>query len=67
MPLDDYRRQTTDHADFDYLGHCADRYGVSLTAATLKWLEWTDERAVFVGWLPGILVPNSMFELTLSV
>ncbi|MCP5431627.1 MAG: ImmA/IrrE family metallo-endopeptidase [Chromatiaceae bacterium] len=48
MPLDDYRRQVTTTVDLDLLGHCADRYGVSLTAATLKWLQYTDEKAVLV-------------------
>ncbi len=49
MPLDDYRKQvTTSVVDLDLLGHCADRYGVSLTAAILKWLQYTDEKAVLV-------------------
>lgn len=48
MPLDDYRRQITATVDLDLLGHCADRYGVSLTAAILKWLQYTDEKAVLV-------------------
>jgi len=48
MPLDDYRRQITSTVDLELLGHCADRYGVSLTAATLKWLQYTDEKAVLV-------------------
>lgn len=48
MPLDDYRKQVTTTVDLDLLGHCADRYGVSLTAAALKWLQYTDEKAVLV-------------------
>lgn len=48
MPLDDYRKQVTTVVDLDLLGHCADRYGVSLTAAILKWLQYTDEKAVLV-------------------
>ena len=48
MPLDDYRQQITTTVDLDLLGHCADRYGVSLTAAILKWLQYTDEKAVLV-------------------
>ena len=48
MPLDDYRKQLNADVDFDLLGHCADRYGVSLTAAILKWLEHTDDNAVLV-------------------
>jgi hypothetical protein len=48
MPLDDYRKQVTTAVDLDLLGLCADRYGVSLTAAILKWLQYTDEKAVLV-------------------
>jgi hypothetical protein len=48
MPLDDYRRQVNATVDLELLGHCADRYGVSLTAAILKWLQYTDEKAVLV-------------------
>lgn len=48
MPLDDYRRQVTSTIDLDVLGHCANRYGVSLTAVILKWLQYTDEKAVLV-------------------
>jgi hypothetical protein len=48
MPLDDYRKQLSATVDLDALGHCADRYGVSLTAAILKWLQYTDEKAVLV-------------------
>jgi hypothetical protein len=48
MPLDDYRKQVTSEIDLDLLGHCSNRYGVSLTAAILKWLQYTDEKAVLV-------------------
>lgn len=48
MPLNDYRQQINAEVDFDLLGHCADRYGVSLTASILKWLEHTDDSAVLV-------------------
>lgn len=48
MPLDDYRNQLNTEVNFDLIGHCAERYGVSLTAAVLKWLEHTDENAVFI-------------------
>ena len=48
MPLNDYRQQVTAAADLDLMGHCADRYGVSLTAAILKWLSYTEEKAVVV-------------------
>lgn len=49
MPLDDYRIQTQSAPiDLDLFSHCANRYGVSLTASILKWLEHTEESAVFV-------------------
>lgn len=48
MPLDDYRKQVTTQVDIEILSACAERYGVSLTAAILKWLQYTDEKAVLV-------------------
>lgn len=50
MPLDDYRRQidANDKIDLDVIGHCADRYGVSLIAAILRWIEYTSRRAMIV-------------------
>jgi hypothetical protein len=50
MPLDDFRAQiaASDKPTIDQLGAAAERYGVSLTAATLRWLEYTDRRALFL-------------------
>ncbi|KZC24014.1 toxin [Rhodanobacter thiooxydans] len=48
MPLDDFRAQVTQPVDFDVLSHCANRYGTSLTATTLRWLDATEESAVLV-------------------
>jgi hypothetical protein len=50
MPLDDFRRQIPGKAKpkLDDLGDCADRYGVSLVAATLRWLQYTERRSVMV-------------------
>jgi hypothetical protein len=50
MPLDDYRRQIrpADRVTLDMIAHCADSYRVSLAAATLRWLSYTDKRAVLV-------------------
>lgn len=48
MPLDDFRLQMSGDVDFRSLGACADRYGVSLTAATLRWLEHTSIPALLV-------------------
>jgi hypothetical protein len=48
MPLNDFRIQADGLLNLDTLSHCADRYGVSLTAAILKWLSYTNEKAVLV-------------------
>ena len=49
MPLDDFRRQVADTPmTIDLLKHLADRYGVSFTAAALKWLESTELCSVVV-------------------
>ena len=50
MPLDDYRRQIDAGArvDLDMISHCAERYRVSLIAATLRWLSYTNRRAILV-------------------
>ena len=49
MPLDDFRRQVDGQKiSFDLLGHCADRYGVSLTAAALRWIEIAPKRVILV-------------------
>lgn len=48
MPLNDFRDQMSGSADFDGIGSCASRYGVSLTAAALRWLRYTETQAVLV-------------------
>jgi len=50
MPLHDFREQipAAKVPSFDDLGAAANRYGVSLTAATLRWLEYTETRALLV-------------------
>jgi hypothetical protein len=50
MPLDDFRRQidARGRVDLDMISHCADRYRVSLIAAILRWLVYTERRAVLV-------------------
>jgi hypothetical protein len=48
MPLNDFRAQVTPNVDIEMLRHCADRYGVSLTAAALKWISSTDESALLI-------------------
>lgn len=50
MPLDDYRRLIPANAriDMDMIAAATDRYEVSLTAAILRWLDYTERRAVLV-------------------
>jgi hypothetical protein len=50
MPLDDFRRQIPARGkpSLDDLGGCAEHYGVSLTAAALRWLQYTERRSVLV-------------------
>lgn len=50
MPLHDFRaRIPPDHKPtLEELGGCAERYGVSLTAAILRWLEYTHRRSLLV-------------------
>jgi hypothetical protein len=50
MPLDDYRRQidARSKVDLNMLSLMAERYDVSLIAAILRWLKYTDRRAVLV-------------------
>lgn len=50
MPLDDFRAQINARRrpTLDELGACADRYEVSLIAAALRWLQFTERRSVLV-------------------
>jgi hypothetical protein len=50
MPLDDFRRQIEARAkvNLDLISHCAERYRVSLIAAILRWLSYTERRAILV-------------------
>ncbi|MBT7443001.1 MAG: ImmA/IrrE family metallo-endopeptidase [Methylococcales bacterium] len=47
MPNSDFRTQADGQKfSIDLMQHCANRYGVSLTAAVLKWLDFTKKRAI---------------------
>lgn len=49
MPIDDFRKQVSGQdISLDLLGHCADRYQVSVTAAAIKWIEFTPLCAALV-------------------
>lgn len=50
MPLNDFRGQISAKAKptLDDLAACGERYGVSLIAATLRWLEYAERRSVLV-------------------
>ena len=49
MPLNDFREQISgQNIDINLMQRLAERYAVSLTAAILKWLTITDQRAMLV-------------------
>ncbi|MCR9225655.1 MAG: ImmA/IrrE family metallo-endopeptidase [Hyphomonas sp.] len=50
MPLNDFRSKigASDKPTLADIGACAERYEVSLTAAILRWLQYTSRRAVLV-------------------
>lgn len=62
MPLHDFRAQVTGDVDLHLLGACAERYGVSLTAAILQWLSYTEEKAVLVTSRDGFMDWSSASE-----
>ncbi len=55
MPIDDFRCQIDQSYLIQSLSLCALRYGVSLTAAILKWLEFTDESAILINSRDGFM------------
>jgi hypothetical protein len=57
MPINDFREQVEGkRMTLDLMGACADRYGVSLTAAVLKWLTFTEQPAILVTARDGIIL-----------
>ena len=50
MPLDDFRRLVSSDSgiDLDVISDCSERYRVSLIATALRWLSYTEKRAVLV-------------------
>lgn len=57
MPINDFREQVVGkRMTLDLMGTCADRYGVSLTAATLKWLAFTEQPAILVTARDGMIL-----------
>jgi hypothetical protein len=48
MPIDDFKLQLPEKVDLHVLGRCAMRYGVSLTATVLKWIQFTEEKAMII-------------------
>jgi len=68
MPLDDFRHQIAPRAkvDLDMISHCADRYRVSLIAAILRWLGYTDRRAVLVVSRDGFILWSRASETALK-
>ena len=61
IPVHDFRRQlpAKARADLELLGRLAKRDGVSLTAAILRWLEYTETRAIMVSRMRGSPIGQS--------
>jgi len=57
MPFDDFRKQISakEKPDFEALSRSADRYDVSLAAAVLRWLRYTERRALIVVSVDGFI------------
>jgi hypothetical protein len=55
MPFDDFRKTipANEMPDFGRLGAAAARYGVSLTAAILRWLDYTTTRSMLIASTDG--------------
>jgi hypothetical protein len=68
MPLDDFRRQidAKEKVDLDMITHCADRYRVSLIATALRWLGYTERRAVLVISRDGFILWARSSDLALK-
>ncbi|CAP44989.1 ImmA/IrrE family metallo-endopeptidase [Bordetella petrii] len=63
MPIDDFRAQMENTAvSIEALRHCADRYNVSLSAATIKWLEFTTEPAMLIAARDGFVLWSIVSE-----
>jgi len=55
MPLNDFRQQIPEVVTLDAISKCTERYGVSLTAALLQWLSFTEVKAVMVSSRDGFM------------
>ncbi|MCX7297397.1 MAG: ImmA/IrrE family metallo-endopeptidase [Hyphomicrobiales bacterium] len=68
MPLDDFRRQIPADAtaDIHLIQHCSERYRVSLIAATLRWLAYTEKRAILVVSRDGFILWARSSEFALK-
>lgn len=58
MPLNDFRKQipASKEVGLKEIGVCAERYGVSLTAAAIQWLTYTEKRALLVASVDGFIL-----------
>lgn len=63
MPVDDFRQQIyNEEPGFELFSHLAERYGVSLTAAALRWIKVAPKRAVLVASRDGFMLWASSNE-----
>ena len=67
MPLDDFRAQLNgDAVTMEFIIHCADRYGTSLAASSLKLIEFIDRQVVCVSSKGGIVQWSRSSEAALK-
>jgi len=68
MPFDDYRLQLPARRKptLEDLGKCAARYGVSLTAAAVRWLDYTERRSLIVASREGYVLWAKPSDLALK-
>jgi hypothetical protein len=52
--------------DLDMISHCADRYRVSLIAAILRWLAYTERRAILVVSRDGFILWSRASDMALN-
>ncbi|MGC2966209.1 ImmA/IrrE family metallo-endopeptidase [Paraburkholderia aspalathi] len=55
MPLDDFKTRIENDDPFRKIAECAEVYGVSLTAAALRWISATERKALLVASNDGFI------------
>ena len=67
MPMNDFRAQVNgDAVDMELITHCATRYGTSLTASSLKLIEFIDRPVICISSRAGIVRWSRSSEAALT-